>query len=210
MLIDISRTLGLDSIGWPGDVEFESRAELSIARGDSANLSSLRLSNHVGTHLDAPLHFVDGAASLDSLPMERFRRPATVAEIPPDTRRIAVEDLTGLSVAQGEAVLFKTANAFLPRDRFCGDYVSLTEACARRLAEWRVGLVGIDYLSVDPYPPADSPAHHILLEAGILIFEDVDLRGAAPGRYTLYCFPLKLHQSNGAPCRAVLEGPASA
>lgn len=66
-------------------------------------------------------------------------------------------------------------------------------------------LVGIDYLSVERDDDPAYPVHRALLGAGALIMEDADLRAVVPGRYRLYCFPLKLHGTEAAPCRAVLE-----
>jgi arylformamidase len=114
------------------------------------------------------------------------------AEIPPRTRRI----------------LFKTRNSeyWKNQDRaFHTDFVALSANGAEFLAERGLKLVGIDYLSIAPYH-AGQATHEILLKKGVIILEGLDLSQVAPGRYTLYCLPLKLAGSDGAPTRVVLVG----
>ncbi|OPZ16681.1 MAG: Kynurenine formamidase [candidate division BRC1 bacterium ADurb.BinA364] len=205
MLIDITRTLGLDDVRWPGDPPFRARPALSIANGDGVDLTLLEMVNHAGTHLDAPSHFFEGAATLNDFPLERFHPLALVAEIDSARERIEAGDIDALPFEPGEAVLFKTRNGRLPRDRFREDYVALSPEAAERLAARGAGLVGVDYLSIDPCGDGLDAAHRILLAAGTLILEDADLRAVVAGRYRLRCFPLKLHMANGAPCRATLE-----
>jgi len=65
-----------------------------------------------------------------------------------------------------------------------------------------VRLVGIDYLSI-----GDEGAHHVLLEAGVVPIEGLDLRSVDPGDYQLVCAPLKLVGSDGAPARVFLLKP---
>ena len=137
MLIDVTRTLGLDSVCWPGDAVFRTSPALSIAAGDPANLTKLEMTNHVGTHLDAPLHCIDGGAALDEWPIERFRLPAWVLEARPRSKLIGPEALERRRIDPGQAVLFKTANGELPRDRFYEEYTALALQTAKRLAELR-------------------------------------------------------------------------
>ena len=85
------------------------------------------------------------------------------------------------------------------RDSFADDFVKLDGEAARALVANGVRLVGIDYLSI-----GDEEAHHVLLEAGIVAVEGLDLRGVEPGPYGLVCAPLKLVGSDGAPARVLL------
>ncbi len=205
MLIDITRTLGLDSVCWPGDHELSIEPASRMADGDEVNLAKIVTTNHAGTHLDAPLHMLADGRSLDDYPIDRFRLPVEVIEVPSGKSKIDLDAIAGHSFAEGEGALFKTSNSELPRDRFCEDYVSMKKEAAEVLAAANIGLVGVDYLSVDAFGDSGFPAHRALLGAGVLILEDVDLREVAPGRYTLMCFPLKMQGANGAPCRAALE-----
>jgi arylformamidase len=80
----------------------------------------------------------------------------------------------------------------------------LTADGAAYLVELGVGLIGWDYLSVGPYGAAVE-THRVLLAAGVVILEGIDLRAVEPGDYELMCLPLRLHGSDGAPARAVLR-----
>jgi arylformamidase len=114
------------------------------------------------------------------------------AEIPPRTRRI----------------LFKTRNSAYWHSKeksFQSDFVGLSADAAQVMVDRGVKLVGIDYLSIAPYKQS-RPTHQILLNAGIIILEGLDLSAVSQGRYSLYCLPLKLVGSDGAPARAMLVG----
>jgi arylformamidase len=79
----------------------------------------------------------------------------------------------------------------------------LTPDGAAWLVERGVRLVGADTLSIEPATD-DYPVHRVLLGAGVIIVEGLDLRAAAPGRYQLACLPLRIAGGDGAPARAVL------
>ena len=117
---------------------------------------------------------------------------------------VTMSELDGYQIEPGQAVLFKTKNSDLPRERFHENFVYIEPDVARWLVDGGTSLVGIDYLSVERYDDIDFPVHRILLGAGALILEDVDLRSAPPGRYRLVCLPIKIGHADGAPCRAVL------
>lgn len=200
IMIDITRTLGLDTVGFLGDADFS----VSQTRAGGYTLSRLVMSSHSGTHIDAPLHFFDGYESLDEIPIERFFLDADVIAI---ESRVAVTatELEGYPIEPGQAVLFKTKNSDLSRERFHENFVYIESGAAQRLVGLKVSLVGIDYLSPDRYDDTDFPVHRTLLGAGAMILEDIDLRFVEPGRYRLICLPIKTHHADGAPCRAVLR-----
>jgi arylformamidase len=189
-IIDVSVPVRPGMITYPGDPEVRLERVSSIADGEAANLSRLDFGVHSGTHVDAPLHFVEGAASVETLPLEVLVGPCVV-----------VEGLEPASVPAGaERVLFKTANSRLwERDEFSEDFVKLDGEAARQLVERGVRLVGIDYLSI-----GDEEAHRVLLGAGVVAVEGLDLREVEPGEYRLVCAPLKLVGAEGAPARVLL------
>lgn len=212
MVIDITRTLGVDTLTWPGDRPHVIRPAGSArawsspeAAGAPAPLDGpeLELGAHSGTHLDAPAHFITGGATIDQIPPARFVCAAVVIEVP-GQRLLPAGAIADSDLRAGDAVLFKTDNAELPRDRFYPEYASLGPELAQELVRLKVNLVGVDYLSVDPGDSADYPAHHALLGAGVLLLEDCDLREVAPGRYRLICLPLRIAGTDAAPCRALL------
>ena len=199
MIIDITRTLGLDTVSFPDDTDFS----VSRARVDGYALSRLVMSSHSGTHIDAPLHFFEGRETLDEMPVDRFFLDADVITVE-STVAVTMSELDGYQIEPWQAVLFRTKNSDLPRERFHENFVYIEPDVARWLVDMKVSLVGIDYLSVERYDDMDFPVHRILLGAGALILEDVDLRSVEPGRYRLVCLPIKTVRADGAPCRAVL------
>ncbi|MDX1600675.1 MAG: cyclase family protein [Anaerolineales bacterium] len=205
-LIDISVGISPDLPVWPGDPEIVLDRTSSIASGDPANVSRLASGVHVGTHVDAPLHFVEGGAAVDELPLVALVGPAHVIHLP-DVDLIDAAALRGAEIPDGAArLLFKTSNGRLwssEVEGFQRDYVAIEESGARWLVEREVRLVGVDYLSVAPWG-ASVATHRVLLEAGVVVVEGLDLRPADAGEYTLYCLPVKLIGSDGAPARALL------
>ncbi len=204
MLIDITRTIGLDTLTYPGDEGPDLQQTSSIADGGIADCTRLHLSAHCGTHLDAPSHFIDGGKTIDELPLSSFRMPAYVVSTGDDAR-VEVKHIQNLPLIPGEAVLFKTRNVLLPRNKYRSDYVYVSSEAATLLAKWKAGLVGIDYLSVDGPSDDSFPAHMALLGAGVLIMEDAMLDDVGTGKYMLTCYPLRLNGVEASPCRAVLE-----
>ena len=189
-IIDVSVPVRPGMITYPGDPEVHLERVSSIADGDVVNLSRLDLGVHSGTHVDAPLHFLAGGAAVETLPLDVLVGPCVV-----------VEGLDAAAVPAGaERVLFKTPNSRLwEREEFSEDFVALDAEAARALVAAGVRLVGIDYLSI-----GDEEAHRILLGAGVVVVEGLDLREVEPGEYRLVCAPLKLVGAEGAPARVLL------
>ena len=176
-----------------------------IANGDSANVTSLSLGSHTGTHVDARHHFLDGRSTVEAMPVDTLVGPAEVVELT-EQRHITAGDLeaAGMS-AETTRVLLKTPNsAFWDDDEFHTDFVGLTGDAARWLVERRFGLVGIDYLSIEQFRSPTHEVHKALLEAGVVIVEGLDLRNVPAGAYTVVCAPLKVVGADGAPARVFL------
>jgi len=195
-IFDVSVPIQPGMITYPGDPEVQMERVVSIEHGDIANLTRLDFGVHTGTHVDAPLHFLDQGAGADALPLELFLGPCEVVDATGASGEIG-PDAVPSSV---ERVLFKTRNSELwERDGFDEDFVRIGLAAAQRLVERGVRLVGVDYLSV-----GEPQTHETLLGAGIAAIEGLDLRGIEPGSYQLVCLPLRIVDSDGAPARAVL------
>lgn len=204
-IYDISVPLHPQMPTYPGEPGPQLHPLKLIARGDAANVTALSLGAHTGTHIDAPHHFIDGAASIDQLPLEALVGPAHVLAFP-DCDRIAAADLEGAGLPPDtERLLLKTPNSRLWEDpRFHSDFVHLTPDAAHWLVDRRLRLVGIDYLSIEEFRSPSHEVHKTLLQAGVIIVEGLDLRQVAPGPYFLVCLPLKLVGGDGAPARAIL------
>jgi len=205
-IYDVSLTISPELPVWPGDPSVVLQRVSKMEEGAEANVTRVEMGAHVGTHVDAPYHFLGaGAQTVEHLPLKDLSGRAYLlhlprvdlitadvlekADIPPRTRRI----------------LFKTRNSDCWADNrpdFQTDFVGLSADAAQFLVERGFRLVGVDYLSIAPFT-AVVPTHQILLAAGVIIVEGLDLSRVSQGRYTLYCLPLKLAGSDGAPARAI-------
>ncbi|WP_242342264.1 cyclase family protein [Anaeromyxobacter terrae] len=204
--IDVTVPIRDGMMHWPGDPAVHVERVRALA-ADGANVSSLRLGAHTGTHVDAPLHYVEGGAAVDAMPLALASGPARVVAVD-DPVAIRPEHLETLELRRGERVLFRTRNS--PRawrsDRFVEDAVHLTPEAAALLVARGIAPVGIDYLSVGPYRGEDgATVHRTLLEGGVWILEGLDLTDAPEGAYELLCLPLRLAGGDGAPARALLR-----
>lgn len=204
-IYDVTMPLSAALPCYPGDPTVEIVPVAQIAQGDAANVSRVTLSSHSGTHLDAPRHFFEHGATINALDPDLLIGPARVCAVP-GPGHITADDLRGLHLHGTRRVLFKTHNSTLwDMPGFQPDYVALTASAAHLLVELGVGLVGIDYLSVDAFTAQDFPVHRILLGASVLILEGLDLRAVSPGAYELLALPLLLQNGDGAPTRVFLR-----
>ncbi len=191
---------------WPGDPPVRIERISSITEGGAFNLSAISMCLHTGTHVDAPLHFLDGGPSVAEMPLEALVGPARVIGIR-DPKAIRARELSPFRFRRGERVLFKTRGSARRwrAAEFCPDYVYVAPDAAALLVERGVRAVGIDYLSIGAPGEEGDEVHRILLRAGVWIVEGLDLSGVSPGRYELICLPLKVPGADGAPARAVLR-----
>lgn len=194
---------------WPGDPALVLERVESMDAGAHVNVSRLACSVHTGTHVDAPHHFLNDGRTVESLPLDALTGPAWVAALPPGADLVTASVLEAASIPAGTTrLLLKTCNSEIWRRgemRFQEDFVAVAPDGAEWLLAHGIRLIGVDYLSVAPFQDSD-PTHHILLKAGVVILEGVDLSAVEAGAYDLYCLPLKLVGSDGAPARAILVG----
>lgn len=203
--IDISVPLYSGMVHWPGDPEFQSSLAKSIDKGDVCNLTQIHTSVHIGTHMDAPRHFVKGSWGMEKVPIDAVIGPCRVIEIK-DKSAIKPEELVDKKLRKGERILFKTrSSARWKRQDFDKNFVYISKEAAQILVDCGVRTVGVDYLSVGGFFKDGPETHHLLLGARIWIIEGLNLSKVAPGRYELVCLPLKIVGSDGAPARAVLR-----
>ena len=203
---DISLPLHNSMVHWPEDPPFHIERVHEMARGDPNNLSVISMSAHSGTHIDAPLHFLQQGIGIDRMPLATTIGRARVIEIH-DKESIKPRDLIPHRIRHGERILFKTRNSsrFWQTDSFVKEFVFISGRAALYLAKRRVKVIGIDYLSVGGFKKNGAEVHRILLESGIWIIEGLDLSGVSPGRYDMICLPLKISEGEGAPARAILR-----
>lgn len=201
-IIDISQPLGVSTAVWPGDQPFELRWSMEQARGDSVNVAVLTMSVHTGTHTDGGFHVSASGLRAAQLPLEAFLGQALVI----DARGLAILDervLDDVALNGAVRVLFRTRDA-IDETVFPRDFLSPTVGLARRLVGEGVRLVGSDAPSMDHVDSKTLEAHHVLVEGGVAILENLVLSEVAAGVYTLIALPLKLTEADASPVRAVL------
>ena len=206
-IYDISLALSPLLPVWPGDPAFELERVQSMEAGAHNNVSRMDMGVHTGTHVDAPFHFIQDGRTVESLSLEILIGPALVVRIPDEVTRITAEVLEQAQLPPGvERLLFRTSNSGLwggAVKEFHTGFAAIPVDGAEWLVRYGARLVGVDYLSVSPYQNS-IPTHRTLLQAGVVIVEGLDLSAVAAGKYNLYCLPLKLVGSDGAPARAIL------
>lgn len=209
MIYDISIPIDANLPVWDGDPPISVERVMRMEAGDAYNLTRLEISAHTGTHVDAPLHFVPGGGAVESLALGALTGPARVVEFDLEGD-IGAAHLEAAAIPPGtQRLIFKTRNSRLWEQRptpFVTTFSGVAEDGARWLVERGVRLVGIDYLSIEGYASveAGSPVHRILLGAGVVVLEGLDLRAVPPGAYDLFCLPVKISGADGAPARAIL------
>jgi arylformamidase len=204
--IDVSVPLRSGMVHWPDNPPVRIERMLDVECGDAANVSTISLGSHTGTHMDAPIHFVPGGAGMDRMPLDATIGQARVIEIQ-DPISIKPDELDPHGIGRGERVLFKTQNStrrWWTQD-FVEDFVYVSQEAARYLADRGVRTVGVDYLSVGGFWKDGVETHQALLGPGIWVIEGLDLSGIGPGEYELICLPLKVEDGDGAPARAIVR-----
>lgn len=202
-IIDISMTIHPEMATYKNKPEKRPRhiTERQMPR-DSVNETALHMNLHTGTHLDSPLHMIDGGSDTMALSLEKLIAKARVFDLTHVRDGIARGDLEGLGIRQGDFVLLKTSNSF---DSLCGgdDFVYVKESGARYLAEIGISGVGIDTLGIERAQNGHE-THISLLSRDIIILEGLRLADVNPGEYLLIALPVKIRGAEGAPTRAVL------
>ena len=175
-ILDITHELNEGTKVYEGDPHFI-REEIYSIEKDGFSLSMLHMGTHLGTHTDAPSHFIPGGKSLADIPLVSYTG---------ECRVLGMGELDNPGSAK---ILIKSSKNAPAR---------LTSKQASDLIQRGVRLVGTDALSI-----GDDGVHRILLENDCIILEHLKLEGVAAGKYILYAFPLKI-DADGSPIRACL------
>lgn len=206
---DVSLVLRPEMVTWPGEPGPKIEPLRRIAKGDTANVSVVSFSDHAGTHVDPPLHFLEGGNTVDKLPLDALVGPCVVVAFD-GPGHVSGDWLDRAKLpAPTERILFKTRNSARwadPTAPFTRDFTTINASAAKWCVDHGVKLVGIDYLSIEPQGPEKEgyPVHKTLLKANVVIIEGLDLRAVASGPYELICAPLKIKDGDGGPARVFL------
>ena len=173
----------------------------------------LVLGTHIGTHADAPRHFIPNGKSIDEVPLDVLIGPATVADFT-GCRTLQEFDIADLKQKLGEKVpprlILRTGwSEYFGNMKFYNEYPYLSEDAAQWLVDKGVRLIAMDTPSPDNPAhsrgtPKDSPNHKVLLGAGVVLVEYVaNLKALTKSEVELIVMPLKLKGCDGSPARCV-------
>ncbi len=204
---DITIVIHADMPIWPGDPKVLLERVESMDGGDHVNVSKLSCSVHTGTHVDAPHHFLNDGRTVETLSLDVLVGKAHVLQVADEVDLVTAPVLKSCLIPEETIrLLIKTRNSRIwarGEKQFQEDFVAIAPDAADWLVARGIRLIGVDYLSVAPFRESDA-THNVFLRAGVIILEGVNLISVEPGDYDLYCLPLLLAGSDGAPARAIL------
>jgi arylformamidase len=204
---DVSVPVRHGGLVYPNNPAISITPVQSIAAGNTANVSRIDLGSHTGTHVDAPLHFMDGGAGVDELPLDVLIGPARLIAFGDEVLSVGEAELRRHDLTGVTRLLIRTRNsAWLASGstEFHPDFTHVAPDGAAYLVSIGVRLVGVDYLSVEQFRSPHHRTHKTLLENSVVIVEGMVLSEPPPGDYELCCLPMLLAGLDGAPARAVL------
>jgi arylformamidase len=202
---DISRTLSAEIAVWPGDTPFELRSTGRLVDGDAVNVTTLTLSAHTGTHVDAPYHFTQNGLTIESVDPAVYWGTAQVVSVRKTAGLLSPVDFAGFDLSLAPRLLIHSAVSAADPRAFHHNYVFPGPELADFLGVQGIRLFGTDAPSVDPSDSKTMTGHHALQRNGILILEGLNLTGVPDGLYELVALPLKIAGGDGSPVRAVLR-----
>ncbi len=208
-LVDLTmRIRSLSMPVYPGDPA-PVRGSLARLESEGFEAGFWVLHEHVGTHVDAPAHFVPSGATVEELSLEDLQGPGAVLDFswkPPGSvigREEILEALRRgyLGAWRGWVVLVYTGYSELAGSPEWLRHPVLDPGAARLLVELGVKLLGVDAPSPDREP---YEVHRILLSRGVPIVENlVGLDRLLGRRFYFAVYPLPLEGASGSPARAV-------
>lgn len=232
--IDLTHPFNADSVYWPTAKMF-SKEEVAAGwteRGYYYSAYNFAAAEHGGTHMDAPIHFAEGANSTDQIPVEQLIGPGFVIDVSERIAdnvdyRVTAADIEAFErehgrIPEGAIVLLNTGRASLYPDRvrYMGTaergegavaklhFPGLGEDGAALLVERRIGAVGIDTPSIDYGQSENFETHVELMTNNIPAFENVaDMSRLPPTGTTIVALPMKIEGGSGGPLRIVARLP---
>jgi kynurenine formamidase len=230
-IVDLSHTYDESAIFWPTAERFrlDVVAEGETPAGYYYAANNFFTAEHGGTHLDAPVHFVRGARSVDQIPIEQFVGDAYVVDVTAaaaaDTDyQVSIEDLMNVERSQGPMpsgaiVLLRTgysrrwpdAAAYLgTAERGQAAVAALhfpglhPDAARWLVANRAIKAIGIDTASIDFGQSTLYESHRVLFERNIPAFENLTGLEALPATgAVIVALPMKIGRGSGAPLRAI-------
>ncbi|HXV41449.1 MAG TPA: cyclase family protein [Anaerolineae bacterium] len=204
-IFDITRTINPNLAVWPGDTPFSTKFIVTINSGAAINLSTLTLSSHMGTHVDAPYHFLDSDLTMEKAPLAAYIGPATVVTVQCEAGPLTPADFPNLDWRNVERLLVHSVASARPLDQFPTEFIYPSPELANFMAGHGIVLFGSDAPSMDDMHSKTLPGHKALRRHRIAILEGLLLSGVSDGNYELIALPLKIEGGDGSPVRAILR-----
>ncbi len=197
-IIDLSMPLDKRTPIYPGDKKIEIK-QIGLLQRDGCNKKNINCNSHCGTHLDAPAHMIPRGATLDQIPLDRFRGEGVLIDV--RNKEITLDSLQGKKITDQSVVLFLTGQSDKRYQEYYKGTKYIPVSVARELIRKKVKAVGVDSLSPDNEPYL---IHKMLLPKNILIIENlINLKHLVGKRFTIQYFPLRITEGDGSPCRAL-------
>ena len=161
----------------------------------------LDMNLHTGTHVDAPLHIIEGGKNLESIDLDKVITKCRVIDLTYATEKVSKAHLVLKEIQKGDFILLKTRNS--TENILEKDFIYLDESGAEYLRDKKIKGVGIDALGIERAQPGHE-THKTLFNAGIVIIEGLKLDEVDEGEYFLFAAPVKIKGVEASPVRAVL------
>lgn len=204
-IIDISWPITTATTGYK-DKKLVNITDVKNFNNDGVRETTVTISSHTGTHVDAPSHFLKDGKTIDQIHLDRLIGQAVVLDLTNVTDTITREHLLAHDavINSDDIILLKTANSMTQATGpFTPHFIYLHVSAARYLAEKKIKAVGIDYLGIERSQP-NHETHVTLFHHDVVIIEGLRLGHVRPGRYEFYCLPLNVIGVEAAPARAIL------
>jgi kynurenine formamidase len=211
----LSHALSVQTPAYGGGSGFKYSKDKSLEKGDSCNASRLAFSSHLGTHVDAPFHFVDSGKTVDEYSPSSwiFEKPLVISCVMNKSELLRTSDLDippHVVTEETDLLLIKTG---FGKNRANENYWKCNPGISFELAQSilekfpGVHALGIDTISISSFKHREEgrKTHRLLLRSGIRIFEDVDLSqvNAGDNLRCVIALPLRFEKADGAPCSII-------
>lgn len=206
VIYDLTAPLLPETTVYPGDPTLSIKSLCEVGNGSCFGLAEISLSNHMGTHIDFPSHITKGARNSSDYKLSDLSGHGIIIEIPEESTSITKNVIDRDIIDKDSIVFFKTKNSSIPKvGELRTNYVYIEPDAAQLLVDIGIKIVGIDYISVDSIEDESLPSHNIFLTNGVLIVENLELKGIDPGRCNVQVAPLNIPGMDGLPSRVILS-----
>ncbi len=205
--IDLTHTMHAQMPVFPGTPKPSFDPQHTIPENGFSQLE-IRTYTHMGTHIDAPFHMIEGGKTLDELPLEQFTGSARLIPFHDrDQRFIEIKDLKPLEAQIQEVdfvILDFNWRKLWGKKAFFHKFPCLSLEAAQWLIQFDLKGIGMDTCSVDSIDAEVYHIHHTILGNELLIIENLtNLEQIEAEVFQFQCFPLKIKRADGCPVRAI-------